>query len=112
MTDINPGETVETTRPDEPERATSTSGAAARRSLEICFLAFVGILVLMAFAQAISYELVSSRTPFVIMVPLLILIGVPGAAAAARRRRVGGRRDGIRATLRGENPVFSKLCSC
>lgn len=46
--------------------------------LEICFLVFVGVVVLIAFSQALSYKLVSSRTPFVIMLPLGILIVIHG----------------------------------
>jgi hypothetical protein len=45
-------------------------------ALEICFLGFIAFFVLVAFVQALGYKLVSSRTPFVIMVPLGILIVV------------------------------------
>ena len=108
MTDINSADRAEAAKPAEPERATSTESAGARRSLEIAFLLFVGIMVLMAFVQAFSYQLVSARTPFVIMVPLLILIGVQGL----RLRREGAVSDvtsGLTQALRGGNPVFTKL---
>jgi hypothetical protein len=45
-------------------------------AIEICFLAFISFVVVIAFVEALSYKIVSSRTPFVIMVPLLILIVV------------------------------------
>ncbi|SON57765.1 Tripartite tricarboxylate transporter TctB family protein [Hartmannibacter diazotrophicus] len=82
--------------------------AVPHRTLEICFLAFVGLLVLAAFVEAFSYKLVSSRTPFVIMVPLLILIGVQ----ALRLRRAGAMSDvfsNLGHALGGRIPEFSKL---
>lgn len=45
-------------------------------TLEICFLGLIGLLVVGAFLQATTYALVSARTPFVIMVPLFLLIVV------------------------------------
>ena len=56
-------------RHEDGSRVKSTSYA-----LEICFLAFVFVVVLAAFIEAFNYKLVSSRTPFVIMTPLLILV--------------------------------------
>ena len=44
--------------------------------LELCFIFFVGLIVAAAFISALSYDIVSARTPLFIMVPLLILIGV------------------------------------
>ncbi|MBW8637446.1 tripartite tricarboxylate transporter permease [Hoeflea sp. WL0058] len=41
---------------------------------EIWFLAFICVLVLAAFLEAFRYEMVSARTPFVIMTPLLFLM--------------------------------------
>ena len=43
--------------------------------LELCFIVVVGLIVAAAFISALSYDLVSARTPLIIMVPLLILIG-------------------------------------
>ncbi len=43
--------------------------------LELCFIVVVGLIVVAAFISALSYDLVSARTPLFIMVPLLILIG-------------------------------------
>ncbi len=45
-------------------------------TLEVCFLAFVGLVVVLALLEATTYKIVSSRTPFVIMIPLLILIAI------------------------------------
>jgi hypothetical protein len=45
-------------------------------ALEIVFLGVIGLATVVAFAEALSYKLVSSRTPFVIMVPLFVLIAV------------------------------------
>ncbi len=47
-------------------------------SLEICFLAIIGLVVVAAFFEALNYELVSSRTPFVILAPLFLLIVIQG----------------------------------
>jgi len=77
-------------------------------ALEILFLAFVGALVLAAFVEAFSYKLVSSRTPFVIMVPLIALIGVQ----AFQLRKAGALaevRYHIGEAMRGRNAVFGKL---
>ncbi len=48
---------------------------ANKKTLELCFIVVVGLIVAAAFASALSYDLVSARTPLVILVPLLILIG-------------------------------------
>ena len=45
-------------------------------ALEMVFLAVIALVVIAAFIEALSYKLVSSRTPFVIMVPLLVLIAI------------------------------------
>ena len=92
-----------TRRHSDGSRVKSTSYA-----LEIIFLAFVFILVFAAFIEAFSYKLVSSRTPFVIMVPLLILIVVHGV------RLMGGDawrevRFHLGETVRGRYPTFYKL---
>lgn len=58
-------------RHEDGSRVKSTSYA-----LEIVFLGFIFLVVLAAFGEAFRYKFVSSRTPFVIMVPLLILIAV------------------------------------
>lgn len=60
--------------PDKDETAQEPRGNLY--ALEICFLAFVGVVVALAFVEATSYKIVSSRTPFVIMAPLLILIAI------------------------------------
>ncbi|MHA6344362.1 hypothetical protein [Roseivivax sp. CAU 1761] len=84
----NAAQGAETDPEDLPEADTSPAGAyiADRLTLEIVFLGFIGLVVLVAFVQALGYELVSSRTPFVIMVPLFVLILV-------QARRLWGDRD-------------------
>jgi hypothetical protein len=79
-------------------------------ALEICFLAFIGIVVVLAFAEALTYRIVSSRTPFVIMVPLLILIALHARRLWAVRQEFSpGRR--IAVALRGGNPIFNKVAA-
>ena len=48
---------------------------ANKKTLELCFIVVVGLTVAAAFVLALGYDLVSARTPLVIIVPLLILIG-------------------------------------
>lgn len=77
-------------------------------TLESVFLTVVGLVVLAAFVEAFSYKLVSSRTPFVIMVPLLLLI----VFQSYRITRAGALREiryHVGAALRGRYAVFGKL---
>ena len=65
----------------------------------------MGVVVLLAFFEALTYQLVSARTPFVIMAPLFVLIVVQGVrlyrqrheADLGRRLRmaVSGRMSGL-----------------
>lgn len=89
----------------ETREAAGTSDLFA---LEACFLAFLGLAVLAAFVEAFSYQIVSSRTPFVIMVPLLALIAVQARRlmAAGSRHRV---RDRIALALNRSTPAFGKV---
>jgi hypothetical protein len=64
-----------TDSPTKPERHDDGSKVRSTHyALEIVFLGLIFLVVLVAFAEAFTYKLVSSRTPFVIMVPLLVLI--------------------------------------
>lgn len=79
-----------------------------RLALEVCFIAVVAVIAIAAFIEAFSYQLVSSRTPFVFLVPLLLLIGfqifrlwrAPDAAAV---------KDRIVAAITGKNEAFGKI---
>ena len=77
-------------------------------ALEVCFLLVVGLVVIAAFFEALTYQLVSSRTPFVVMVPLLLLI-------CLQARRLYAVRQGfewveaIRKVARGRAPMFRKI---
>ena len=42
-------------------------------TLELCFSIFILLVVLSSFLSALTYDMVSARTPLVIMAPLLIL---------------------------------------
>ena len=59
---------------DAREQAREETRVANLLTLEICFLAVVGLVTVAAFFEALTYQLVSSRTPFVIMVPLFLVI--------------------------------------
>ena len=76
-------------------------------ALEAVFLAVVAVVTVAAFVQALGYKLVSSRTPFVIMVPLLILIVVHARRLMGLRETLGV-RERIARTLQGRNQTFNK----
>ncbi|MFT7106035.1 MAG: hypothetical protein ACJAVT_000552 [Yoonia sp.] len=77
-------------------------------AVEICFLAFIGVIVVVAFLEATTYKIVSSRTPFVIMVPLLILIAIHATRLWRIRSEFHpGRR--IRGALHGGNICLNKI---
>ena len=77
-------------------------------ALEICFLAFVGIVVVFAFLEATTYKIVSSRTPFVIMVPLLVLIAIHARRLWGIRAEFHP-RNRISAALNGGNGTLNKV---
>ena len=77
-------------------------------ALEVCFLAFIGIIVVVAFLEATTYKIVSSRTPFVVMVPLLILI-VIHAMRLWRARSAFDTRRHIITALAGKNAIINKV---
>jgi hypothetical protein len=64
----------------EQENVKWTGGvepASNKRTLELCFISFVLVVVLSAFLiAAFSYDFVAARAPLCVMVPLLVLIGV------------------------------------
>ncbi len=75
---------------------------------EICFLAFIGVVVAAAFLEATTYKIVSSRTPFVIMVPLLILIAIHAVRLWRVRSEFHPKRR-IAMALRGQNSAMNKI---
>lgn len=77
-------------------------------AIELCFLGVVGLIVIAAFIEALSYKLVSSRTPFVIMVPLLLLIGLQARRLLVVRQRFQW-VEAIRKVFRGRAPMFRKI---
>ena len=113
MTPPNASESSEAAKAAEAEMNAELQDQARERrgahfAAEICFLAFIGIIVVWAFIEALSYKIVSSRTPFVIMVPLLILITIhAGRLWKVRDEFHPGRR--ISSAIRGDNPIFSKI---
>jgi cell division protein FtsW (lipid II flippase) len=77
-------------------------------AMEILFLALIGVVVILAFVEALSYKIVSSRTPFVIMVPLILLIGVH-ARRLWRVREPLDVRGRVDDALRGGNAHLNKV---
>lgn len=45
-------------------------------ALDLCFILFLGAVMTGAFISALTYDFVSARTPIVILIPLLIMIGI------------------------------------
>ncbi len=78
-----------------------------RITLELYFIVVVGLIVATAFISALSYDLVSARTPIVIMLPLTVLIGVQ-----FNRARKASRNADVRSVLstvaKGENKTFNR----
>ena len=77
-------------------------------AIEVCFLTVIGLVVIAAFIEALSYKLVSSRTPFVIMVPLLVLIGIHARRLMAARHRYQW-VEALGKVLRRQAPYFKKI---
>ncbi|MBX2838352.1 MAG: hypothetical protein KTR35_15960 [Gammaproteobacteria bacterium] len=80
------------------------------RVLEICFGIFLTLVVLWAFIESFSYDIVSSRTPFVIMVPLLLLL----AMHLNRLRNtvsLAEIRLQLSTALKGGNSTFNRLAN-
>ena len=79
---------------------------ANKKTLELCFIVVVGLTVAAAFVLALGYDLVSARTPLVIIVPLLILIGghFMRVTTASRNTDVVSI---LWAVVRGENQNFN-----
>lgn len=97
---------ADTTDPEKAVRKRHPRGHLY--ALEILFLAFIAVFVLIAFSEALTYKLVSSRTPFVIMAPLAILIVIHGVRLWRVREdfRPGAR---IREALSGSNKSLNSV---
>ncbi|KZM49528.1 tripartite tricarboxylate transporter TctB family protein [Labrenzia sp. OB1] len=80
---------------------------ANRHAMEVVFLLILGAVVLAAFVQAFSYQLVSSRTPFVIMVPLIGLL-VGQMVRLLRQRGLDSVRARVRAVWTDAGSAFRK----
>lgn len=104
-------ERTEPTSPDQEEPQTPAEKASDKAdmlTLEICFLGLAGVLVVAAFFEALTYQLVSSRTPFVIIVPLFVLILMQALRLYPHRHEAGfGGR--MRTALTGGMPGLNKV---
>ncbi len=78
-----------------------------RTTLELYFIALVGLIVAAAFISALRYEFVSARTPIVIMVPLIILIGLQFVRAMKASRSVDV-RSVLATVAEGDNDTFNR----
>jgi hypothetical protein len=79
-------------------------------ALETVFLGLMFFVIMAALFEAFSYKLVSSRTPFVIMVPLLALI-VFHAARLLSRDVWQELKFHLRSAVRGQYNAFNKLAA-
>lgn len=102
--------THRTSEPAAPEPGSNAEAERVERrgnlyALEIVFLGVVGVAVALAFVEATTYALVSSRTPLVIMVPLLVLIAIQARRLSKLREpldvraRIAGALSGGQAAL-------------
>jgi hypothetical protein len=82
-------------------------GGTGRPTLELCFISILGLVIVAAFLDALTYDFVSARAPLVILVPLLVLIAVQinRARLAARNTDLSGDLSRV---FRGKNGVFNK----
>jgi hypothetical protein len=101
---------LRTSQNDRDDDATHKERKGNYFALEVCFLSFVGIIAVIAFLEAFSYKIVSSRTPFVIMVPLLILIAVQALRLWGARSEFDPVAR-ISTALRGGNANLNKVVS-
>jgi hypothetical protein len=99
--------------PQTPDIDPAAEAAREKRArgnlyaLEIVFLGFIGVVVVIAFLEALTYSFVSARAPFVIMVPLLLLIAIHALRLwSARTEFSPGAR--IAEALSGATPGFNK----
>ena len=76
-------------------------------TLELYFIVVVGLIVAAAFISALGYEFVSARTPIVIMVPLIILIGVQ-FVRAKKASRSADVRSALSTVAKGDNKTFNR----
>ncbi|PHR56571.1 MAG: hypothetical protein COA47_12690 [Robiginitomaculum sp.] len=59
---------------EQPEAEPEVTGQQYSQALELIFVGGLFVIVVAAFLEATTYQLVSSRTPFVAMVPLILLL--------------------------------------
>ena len=78
-----------------------------KTTLELYFIAAIGLIVAAALFSASGYEIVSARTPIVIMLPLIILIGVQFVRVKKASRTVGVRHI-LSAVAKGDNETFNR----
>ncbi len=76
-------------------------------TLELYFIVAVGLIVATAFFSASTYEFVSARTPIVIMVPLIILVGAQFVRAKKASQNVDV-RSVLSAVARGGSKSFNR----
>lgn len=80
---------------------------ANRHALEVCVVAVCIVTILGALIEALTYEFVSSRTPFVIMLPLMTLLIIQ----LVRLLKVRGPAqvsNCVAAAFGGKIPAFNK----
>jgi len=100
-----------THEPETPRPQDDDARRLARGNLfaaEVVFLVVIGVVVVLAFLEALTYSLVSARTPYVIMVPLLILIAIQ-ARRLWRVRAEFGIRERFSDALAGNTPQLNAV---
>lgn len=95
-------------RQQDPEHGGDSAEKGTNAALEVSFILFIGVVIVAAFCTALTYDIVSARTPIVIMVPLLGLIGFQIYRSLNSTRHASAGTDLMHA-IKGANPVFNKL---
>lgn len=98
--------------PEDRQRANFDERVAGSRyagqaTLQFCFIAVLGLVVAAAFITALGYEFVSARTPIVIMVPLLVLIGAQFVRSLRAMQKVNA-GSVLSAAVKGRNPSVNR----
>ncbi len=104
--------TVDISHTDSPRHTPAAddprAGARNMQALELCFVLVLCVVVAAAFWEATTYQLVSSRTPFVIIVPLFALL-------VFQAFRLLGKGDAVHVkgalsqAMQGRIPMLNKL---
>lgn len=89
------------------EEPSDEQSASEKVILELCFMSIVCAILVAAFIRSLTYDIVSARTPIVILVPLLILVGVR-IHRLWKASQAGGIKRALSRLANGRNEQYAK----